>query len=249
MRLTEAAIAVAASVGKPRVQVYTKPRIVVLSTGDEVVPIDTQPGPNQIRNSNSYSLAAQILNAGGEPFLLPIAPDEPNKLSELIRQGLQCDLLLMAGGVSMGKYDLVEEIMARLEAGFFFTGAQIQPGRPIVFGQAQNKYFFGLPGNPVSTIVTFDLFVRPVLDALAGAAQRKLFFLHARLKTEIKTKTGLKRFLPAILSGEFERPEVELAGWHGSGDIATTARSNCYIVIPPDRERIPAGEWVPVLSR
>jgi molybdopterin molybdotransferase len=86
-----------------------------------------------------------------------------------------------------------------------------------------------------------------MLDALAGAAPRKLVFLHARLKTEVKTKTGLKRFLPAILSGEFERPEVELAGWHGSGDIATTARSNCYIVIPPDRDRIPAGEWVPVL--
>jgi molybdopterin molybdotransferase len=263
-RLTEAAIAVAASVGKADLQVYTKPKVAVLSTGDEVVAIVAQPGPNQIRNSNSYSLAAQILAAGAEPVLLPIAPDEPNKLSALIRQGLQYDLLLLAGGVSMGKYDLVEEVMARLEAGFFFTGAQIQPGRPIVFGVApasspatrgasgtagNSKYFFGLPGNPVSTMVTFDLFVRPVIDALAGLAPRKLVFLHARLKTEIKTKTGLKRFLPAILSGEFERAEVELAGWHGSGDIATTARSNCYIVIPPDRDRIPAGEWVPVLLR
>ncbi|PYX83012.1 MAG: molybdopterin molybdenumtransferase MoeA [Acidobacteria bacterium] len=248
-RLTEAAIAVAASVGKPYVQVYTRPKVAVLSTGDEVVPIDTQPGPNQIRNSNSYSLAAQIMAAGAEPVLLPIAPDEPNQLSQLIRHGLQYDLLLLAGGVSMGKYDLVEAVMAGLEAGFFFTGAQIQPGRPVVFGRAQNKYFFGLPGNPVSTMVTFDLFVRPMLDALAGATPRKLVFLHARLKTDVKTKTGLKRFLPAILSGEFEGVEVELAGWHGSGDIATTARSNCYILIPPDRDRICAGEWVPVLLR
>jgi len=96
-------------------------------------------------------------------------------------------------------------------------------------------------------MVTFNLFVRPMLDALTGAIQHRLVFLHARLKTEIRTKTGLKRFLPAILSGEFERAEVELAGWQGSGDIATTARSNCYIVIPPDRDQIPAGEWVPLL--
>ena len=110
-------------------------------------------------------------------------------------------------------------------------------------------YFFGLPGNPVSTMVTFELFARPILEALAGMPPRKLAFLNARLKSDIKTKTGLKRFLPAILSGEFENAEVELAAWQGSGDIASMARANCYIVIPPDRERIAAGEWVPVLMR
>jgi len=247
--LDEAAVAVAASVGKSQLRVYAKPQVAVLSTGDEVVAITAQPGPTQIRNSNSYSLAAQILGAGGQPVILPIAPDEPNRLLELIETGLRSDLLLLAGGVSRGEYDLVEEVMVRLEAGFFFTGAQIQPGRPIVFGRARNKYFFGLPGNPVSTMVTFDLFVRPVIEALAGRTLRKLVFLHARLKSEIKTKTGLKRFLPAVLSGEFEQAEVELAGWHGSGDIAATARANGYVVIPPDRERIAAGEWVPVLVR
>jgi molybdopterin molybdotransferase len=113
----------------------------------------------------------------------------------------------------------------------------------------KGKYFFGLPGNPVSTMVTFELFARPLLEALGGMKPRPLVFLHARLKTEIKTKTGLKRFLPAVLSGEFERSEVELARWQGSGDIAATARANCYIVVPPDRERIAAGEWVPVLLR
>ena len=128
-------------------------------------------------------------------------------------------------------------------------GAQIQPGRPVVFGRVKGKYFFGLPGNPVSTMVTFELFARPLLEALGGMKPRPLVFLHARLKTEIKTKTGLKRFLPAVLSGEFERSEVELARWQGSGDIAATARANCYIVVPPDRERIAAGEWVPVLLR
>jgi molybdopterin molybdotransferase len=108
-------------------------------------------------------------------------------------------------------------------------------------------YLFGLPGNPVSTMVTFELFARPVIEALAGMTPRKLAFLSARLKSAIKTKTGLKRFLPAILSGEFEHAEVELAKWHGSGDVAAMARANCYVVIPPDRERIAAGEWVPVL--
>jgi molybdopterin molybdotransferase len=112
-----------------------------------------------------------------------------------------------------------------------------------------HKYFFGLPGNPVSTMVTFELFARPIVEALAGMAPRKLVFLHAKSKSEIKTKTGLKRFLPAILSGEFEKVEVELAGWHGSGDIAAMARANCYMVIPPDQEKIPAGEWVPVMMR
>jgi molybdopterin molybdotransferase len=247
--LDEAVIAVAASIGTVQPQVYCKPRIAIVSTGDEVVPIDHQPGPTQIRNSNSYSLAAQVQAAGAIPVLLPIAPDEPRRLAELIEEGLQSDLLLLAGGVSMGKYDLVEQVLREFEAEFFFTGAQIQPGRPVVFGHARDKYFFGLPGNPVSTMVTFTLFVTPVIDALCGRHVQPIGFLRARLRAEVKTKTGLKRFLPALLSGEFEQMEVELSSWHGSGDVASTARANCYLVIPPDRDRIAAGEWVPVLLR
>ena len=296
-RLDHAAIAVAASVGRSRLLVYSKPRVAVLATGDELVDVNVPLAPNQIRNSNSYSLAAQIQAAGGEPVLLPIAPDEPERLRELIADGFESDLLLLTGGVSMGKYDLVEQALADFDAEFFFTGAQIQPGRPVVFGRipcgagapargvegdaslrqpavrgrepgghgfsradknanetgalapVPHTYFFGLPGNPVSTMVTFELFARPILEALAGMSPRKLIFLHAKLKSEIKTKPGLKRFLPAILSGEFEQAEVELVRWQGSGDIAATATSNCYIVIPPDRERIAAGEWVPLLLR
>ena len=247
--LDEAAIAVAASIGMVQVPVYRRPRIAIVSTGDEVVPIDVQPGPTEIRNSNSYSLAAQVQAGGAVPVLLPIAPDEPKRLREIIEQGFQADLLLLAGGVSMGKYDLVEQVLGDFNAEFFFTGARIQPGRPIVFGRTPAKYFFGLPGNPVSTMVTFELFVRPFIDALSGRSPRKLVFLRARLKSEVKTKTGLKRFLPAVLSGEFEQAEVELVGWHGSGDIASTARANCYLVISPDGERILGGEWVPVLPR
>jgi molybdopterin molybdotransferase len=256
VRLDHAAIGVAASVGRSRLLVYLKPRVAVLATGDELVDIDVPLAPNQIRNSNTYSLAAQIQAAGGEPVLLPIAPDEPERLRELIAEGFEADLLLLSGGVSMGKYDLVEQALAEFHAEFFFTGAQIQPGRPVVFGRVpgalaskDHKYFFGLPGNPVSTMVTFELFARPMVEALAGATPRKLVFLHAKLKSEIKTKPGLKRFLPAILSGEFEQAEVELVRWQGSGDIAATAAANCYLVIPPDREQIAAGEWMPVLIR
>jgi molybdopterin molybdotransferase len=115
--------------------------------------------------------------------------------------------------------------------------------------EEQGIYFFGLPGNPVSTMVTFELFARPILEALAGRAPRKLMFVHAKLKSEIRFKTGLTRFLPAVLSGEFQNAEVELVRWQGSGDSAATARANCYIVIPPDRDYIPSGEFVAILQR
>ena len=267
-RLNESAVALAASVGKSRLKVFVRPRVAILTTGDEIVPVDSEPGPAQIRNSNTYSLAVQAQQAGGDPVLLPIAPDEPRRLRQLIEEGLQSDLLIMTGGVSMGRYDLVEQALADLQAEFFFTGAKIQPGKPVVFGRASrgsgrlarsgasapasknaHPYFFGLPGNPVSTMVTFELFARPMLEALAGMRPHPLTFLHARLKSEIRVKTGLTRFLPAIISGQYEDSHAELVPWQGSGDIAARARSNCYIVIPPDREHIAAGEWISVILR
>jgi molybdopterin molybdotransferase len=261
-RMDYAAIAVAAAVGRSRVLVYARPKVAVLSTGDEVVDLDVPPGAHQIRNSNSHSLAAQIHAAGGEPVILPIAPDEPVRLRELLAEAFESDLVLIAGGVSMGKYDLVEQELAALGAELFFTGAKIQPGKPIVFGcvprtgEAREnessqppKYFFGLPGNPVSTMVTFELFAKVMVQALAGVSPQPLAFLHAKLKTSVQKKTGLARFLPAQLSGEFARAEVELTPWQGSGDIASVARSNCFLVVPPDRECLEAGEWVSVLLR
>ncbi len=251
-RLDHSTIAIAAAVGKGRAQVFRKPRVAVLSTGDELVEIGEIPGTAQIRNSNSYSLAAQVEEAGGEAVRLPIAPDEPGRLRALIEGGLSCNLLLLTGGVSMGKFDLVEQVLGELGAEFYFTGAKIQPGKPVVFGSCScgaepHNYFFGLPGNPVSTMVTFRLFAQPVIAALAGARPEPLVFLKARLKTEVRSKTGLTRFLPAVISGEFSDSEVELAAWQGSGDIAALGRANCYLVTPPDRELIPAGELVSVL--
>jgi len=252
-RLGFAQIAVAAAVGKTTVQVCKKPRVAILSTGDEIVDSAQSPGPFQIRNSNSYSLAAQVTAAGGDPVVLPIAPDEEVALRRLIEEGLKSDLLLLSGGVSMGKFDLVEPALVALGAEFFFTGALIQPGRPVVFGQIiidqRRVPVFGLPGNPISTMVTFELFAKPVIEALSGAVPARPPVAQARLTREIKTKTGLTRFLPGFLRGDIHAPQVAIIPWQGSGDLMASAQANCYVVVPSDRDLLPAGEMVSVLMR
>jgi len=250
-RVNHTLVAIAAAIGRPEVATYRRPRVAILATGDELVDINLAPAPNEIRNSNSYSLAAQVLAAGGDPVILPVARDEPDDLALLLRKGLQAELLLITGGVSMGKYDLVEPVLASFQARIFFTGAQIQPGRPVVFGEVRSGErstpFCGLPGNPVSTMVTFQLFARPVLDALCGAKPQPLPFAQAVLKSDFTSRTGLTRFLPARLGGSIGQPEVELIHWQGSGDLMAAARSNCYIVVPPDRERFAAGKAITIL--
>ena len=143
----------------------------------------------------------------------------------------------------MGKYDLVEEVLLSLGAEFFFTGALIQPGKPVVFGKIGERYFFGLPGNPVSTMVTFLLFVEPLLGVLCGEAGRGPRFAQARLVGEVRVKTGLTRFLPARLTDG----HAEAVTWQGSGDLASTSRSNCFLVVPPDQPVLVAGETVSIL--
>src|SRR3974390_3005 len=250
-RVQQRVVGGAAAVGRPEVAVHRRPQVAVLATGDELVDINLPPGPNEIRNSNSYSLAAQVYEAGGEATILPVARDEAAALALLLHKGLEADLLLLTGGVSMGKYDIVEEVLASLGAKFLFTGVAIQPGKPAVFGQVamegKTTPFFGLPGNPVSTMVTFQLFVRPVLDALGGAKPEPLPFVQAELKETFTTRMGLTRFLPGKLGGSHQKPEVEWVRWQGPGDLMSIVKSNCYIVVPPDRERLQAGEAVTVL--
>jgi molybdopterin molybdotransferase len=248
-RLGAAQIALAAAAGKASVNVYRKPRVAILATGDELVDLAEKPGPSQIRNSNSYSLAAMAAECGGEPVQLPIAPDELTKLTELIEEGLKADMLVLSGGVSMGKFDLVEQALHNLGAQFFFTGALIQPGKPVVFGEAGGTPFFGLPGNPVSVMVTFELFARQMVQALGGEEPARLRSAQARLRKEFSTKTGLTRFLPARMVGELYDPEVEVVPWQGSGDMLAAARANCYLVVPPDREKLAKGEMVTVVMR
>jgi molybdopterin molybdotransferase len=250
-RISAAQIAAAAASGAAQLKLFAQPRVAIVATGDELVEVDQQPLVHQIRNSNSYSLAAQILAAGAQPVRLPIARDERGDLEGVIRSALEADLLLLSGGVSMGKYDLVEEVLLALGAEFFFTGALIQPGKPVVFGRLavedRQVYFFGLPGNPVSTMVTFSLFVEPLLGALSGDPLREPRFAQARLASDVRVKTGLTRFLPARLRSVSTNVTVEPVTWQGSGDIASASRSNCFLVVPPDRPHLAAGETVSVL--
>src|SRR5690242_10436477 len=168
-RLGFAELALAAQAGAAQLQCAKRPRIAILSTGDEVVPIDQEPGEFQIRNSNSVSLAAQVRIAGGEPVALGNAADRIDDLGEKIERGLKEDALVLSGGVSMGKYDLVESVLKALGAEFFFEAVAIRPGKPAVFAICKGKPVFGLPGNPVSTMVTFELFVAPAIDLLSGS--------------------------------------------------------------------------------
>jgi molybdopterin molybdotransferase len=250
-----AEIALAAACGYPALNVFRRPQVAIVATGDELVEIDAVPGPQQIRNSNSYGLAALVARAGGEAVRLPIAPDSRLELEQIIRSARRCELMLLSGGVSMGEYDLVEGVLQALGAEFFFTGVRMQPGKPVVFGRLPAtsefpaQFFFGLPGNPVSTQVTFHCFVEPLLRPLGGAVVHGPPFAQATLTEAAAGKPGLMQILPARLTAKRERPEVKLVGWQGSGDLAANARANCYAVLPPEKARFEAGDVITILLR
>ncbi|MFQ5694842.1 MAG: gephyrin-like molybdotransferase Glp [Terriglobia bacterium] len=234
-------------VGKAQLQVSRRPRVAVLSTGDEIVPLEQVPGPNQIRNSNAHSMAAQVTLSGGEPVALGNARDELGELERLVRRGLREDLLVLTGGVSMGKYDLVEVVLRQLGAEFHFDAVAIRPGRPVVFCTCQDKFVFGLPGNPVSTMVTFELFLVPAIALLLGARPAPLRFLKARLADRVEQKTKLTMFLPARLEGERAQVSVRPVRYQGSGDVAAVGRSDCFLVVPDNVSELAAGAWADVL--
>jgi len=260
-----AEIAVAATCGYAELTVRTQPKVAIVATGDELVDVRETPGERQIRNSNGYALAALVQAAGGQAERLAVARDMREDLRARIAEGRQCALLLLSGGVSAGKYDLVEEMLADLGAEFFFTGVKMQPGRPLVFGRVPRDgesagqpgsesvpdewtYFFGLPGNPVSTQVTFHCFVEPMIRALCGAGVAGPRFVQATLGEDVPAKVGLTRLLPALLCHDLQTPEVRLVGWQGSGDLAANARANCYAVLEDGREML-AGDVISVLLR
>ena len=287
-----AEIALAAACGRAQLVVHKRPSVAIVATGDELVELDQTPQPRQIRNSNSCALAAMVQAAGGRAQRLPIARDTRDDLRDRIAEGCKSDLLLLSGGVSAGKYDLVEDVLAEFGAEFFFTGVKMQPGKPVVFGRlpraasrrasqpedldagvligagfspsASNEkiggalapegtanewtYFFGLPGNPVSTQVTFHCFVQPLLRALCGAGVAGPNFVQATLTEDIRARPGLTRFLPASLTHDLTKPQVRLVGWQGSGDLAANARANCYAVFP-DGLDLRAGDAITLLLR
>jgi molybdopterin molybdotransferase len=254
--LGPAQIALAATCGLTYLDVFKRPTVAILTTGDELVPIEAALGPGQIRNSNASMLAAMVATAGGDPWVLPTAADNSQALDTALREAVKADLLLLSGGVSAGKFDLVETALSHAGANFRFTGVRIQPGKPLVFGELPRAAdsdspmlpFFGLPGNPASSAVTFLLFAAPVLSALAGDSNHGPRFALARLKTHIAYKAGLTRFLPAycnFCASINALPEVGLIPWQGSGDQAAMAQSNCFLVVP--EEAIEAGAIVRIL--
>jgi len=299
-RLGAAEISVAASCGATKLPVFAKPGVSIVATGDELVDVNQTPAPHQIRNSNSHSLAALVTAEGGAPWRLPIARDTVEDLRARLVTAMTTDLILFSGGVSAGKFDLVEQVLAEANAEFLFTGALIQPGKPIVFGRIPRllkqqtsaeegsteasgeeplkgpgfspainsaekigalapegmqgssedyTYFFGLPGNPISTQVCFHLFVAPLLRSLAGRTDLAPSFAEARLSADVKGGAKVTRFLPAELSSAWDGVTVTVLNWQGSGDIATNARANGYAVLPTDIEQFRAGETVRVLLR
>ena len=246
-RLDYADIAFLAAIGQARVMVYRRPVVGIVATGDEIVEVHQVPLEFQIRNSNAWSLAAQVARAGGTPDVLPVARDTVEHTRRAIARGLQADLLLLSGGVSAGKYDLVEQVLAEFGAEFYFDRVLIQPGQPLVFGRAAGKYFFGLPGNPSATMVTFEIFARSALDLIAGQDETALHMPLARLTSEFRHRRGLTRFLPARLSAD--GCEVTPVDWHGSGDIPALTRANAFLVADPDRDVYARGELIRVLMK
>jgi molybdopterin molybdotransferase len=247
VRLGFSEIALLATVGKERLTVYQKPRVAILPTGDEIVDVGQNPEAFQIRNSNAWSMAVQVARAGAEPVILPIARDNYDATLKLVKQGLACDMLLLSGGVSAGKYDIVEKVLADVGAEFFFTRVLIQPGQPLVFGAAQGRFFFGLPGNPASTMVTLEVFARAAIELLGGVTQASLPLLETHLTRDFKQKPGLTRFLPAMVSADGS--SVEPLSWQGSGDVAALSRANAFLVTEPEREQWSAGDRIRVLLK
>jgi molybdopterin molybdotransferase len=252
-RIGYAELAMAAEVGRARIEVTRRPRVAILSTGDELVPLGTAPGPFQIRNSNNISLAAQVSLAGGEPLPAGSAKDEVAELRAHIERGLEADLLLLSGGVSAGKYDLVEQLLNELGADILFEAVAMRPGKPVVFAWCRGKPVFGLPGNPVSTMVTFELFVVPAIEALSGRLAQPLPVFKAKLAHPVNEKGSVAHFLPARVSWPASEsgaePSVEVLLWEGSGDIGAVVRGNCFLVVHASKLHLQAGEWVDVLPR
>lgn len=253
-RLGPSQIAAAATCGYAEVEVFARPRVAILTTGDELVPVAAEPGPGQIRNSNAFMLAALVSQAGGDSWILPSAQDNVEAIQSALRSALYADMLLISGGVSAGKFDLVEPVLAQLGARFHFTGVRIQPGKPLVFGEIPRGGsllpLFGLPGNPISSAATFLLFASAVLRALAGAQPVPTQFAAAQLSRDAKGKSNLTRFIPAAVTSDplsGKPPQVAPVPWHGSGDLAAFARANCFIVVPEGTDRLAAGDIARIL--
>lgn len=247
--ISPAVIGLLAAVGKSEVNVYRAPTVGILTTGDELVDIAAQPARAQIRNSNGCALHAQVEKAGGRPRLLGIARDLRRELYEKITHGLQHDLLLLTGGVSMGDLDLVEETFAQFGFQIFFNKVAVKPGKPVVFARSGKTVIFGLPGNPVSAATMFELLVRPAMRKMMGFKVHANPVLRAQLRGHLVNRSQREFYAPARAWYENGNFLVQPLPSRGSGDVVTYAASNAYLICPIAREELKAGEEVEIMLR
>jgi molybdopterin molybdotransferase len=249
--LGAAQIGLLASAGRARVVVSRRPRVAIIPTGDELVGVEQEPGPSRIRESNGHTLEVLVAMAGGEPRLHGIAPDDLDELIRRIGDALrECDVLLLSGGVSMGDYDLVGRALAALGCRPIFDRVAIQPGKPLFFGRSGARgeiLVFGLPGNPVSTIVDFLIFARPALRCLMGSQRWLDRTVAARLLDPIRRKPGRRAYLCAALEEETEDPTVRLIPSTGSADMVALSQANALAIIPEQIGVLEAGVTVRTL--
>lgn len=246
IRIRPADIAMMASIGRSVVPVYQQPRVAILSTGDELADLDEPRGPNKILNSNGYGVAAQVIEAGGIPINLGIAKDTRDELAKKLRGGLHADFIIASGGVSMGDYDFVQEVLVELGAEMKFWKVAMKPGQPLAFGVIAGKPAFGLPGNPVSAMVSFEQFVRP---ALLKAAGRSEFFrptLQATLEEEVKKHRGKRHFLRAVVSVQNGEYHVRTTGDQDSHILMSLVKANALMILLEEGDCVKAGEKVRV---
>ena len=247
-------IAALAELGQARVPVFQRPRVAILATGDELVPVDVVPGPGQIRNSNESMLAAQMRHAGAEPVRLGIARDERSHLRSRILTGLDCDFLLLSGGVSAGKLDLVPSELAAAGVRQVFHKIQMRPGKPLWFGvldrpgdaDSRPCYVFGLPGNPVSSMVCCELFVRAALRKWSGIEPAIASPVSAPLKVDHPMDGNRPTYHPARLDWTSTGPQVTIVDWIGSSDLCATVDANCVALFPAGERLWKAGEILEV---
>ena len=244
-----AEMAVLASFGYSRVKVARQPRVAVISTGSELVDVSTKPSGAQIRNSNTHTLAAYAEQAGAIVEMFGAVEDTPEATREaLLRAADNRDIVITSGGVSMGDYDLVKAALTEIGAEIYFDRVIIRPGKPIVFAKRDRTYFFGLPGNPVSTSVTFNVFVRPAIRALQGESSPLLPVVSAHLSRSLKDPSSRRSYLPARLFIEAGRAMVEPLKWGGSSDLVAFMRANALIIVREDVHEISEGELVEAMQ-
>jgi molybdopterin molybdotransferase len=244
--VSPAQIGMLASLGKAFVSVYQKPRIAIIATGDELVDIENDPPPAKIVNSNSYSLAAQVMECGAIPLILGIAKDKKSELQKKFKTALHADLIISSGGVSVGDFDFVKDVMGEIGNAMHFWQVAMKPGKPLAFGTIKGIPLFGLPGNPVSAMVSFEQFVRPYLLKMQGHTKIFRQTIKALSSQEIQKKKGVKHFIRAIVKKEKNQYLAAITGEQGSGILKSMVLANALIVLKENETKVKKGDPVTV---